>query len=86
MEDKKKLNYCKDEYIELIENCGFTRRELEIFKLRREGLNVEEISVYNEVDINGKPICKYLPTSLRTVERDLKNIHAKIVTHICNNM
>ena len=24
MEDKKKLNYCKDEYIELIENCGFT--------------------------------------------------------------
>ena len=85
MEHKKKLNYCKKEYIELIENCGFTQRQKEIFTLRREGLDIYEISIYDEKGEDGKQRFRYLPTSESTVKRELKEIRRLIQEYVYVN-
>ena len=66
----EKLDFTKQEYEYFIENCGFTDRQIEIFNLRRRGLSIVEISMYDG---------KYLPTSTRTVDREIRKIKNKIL-------
>lgn len=68
--DLKKLDFNKFEYEYFLENCNFTDRQREIFNLRRRGLSIIEISMYEG---------KFLPTSTSTVDREIQKIKNKIL-------
>lgn len=68
--EAEKLDFTKHEYDYFIENCGFTDRQIEILNLRRRGLSIVEISMYDG---------KHLPTSTRTVDREIRKIKNKIL-------
>lgn len=68
--EAESLDFNKAEYDYFIENCGFTDRQIEILNLRRRGLSIIEISMYEG---------KHLPTSTRTVDREIRKIKNKIL-------
>lgn len=72
-EELKGLDFSKSEYEYFLENCNFTERQKEILKLRRKGMSIVEISLY-EGD--------YLPVSTRTVDREIRKIKNKILKAI----
>ena len=67
------LDFNKAEYDYFIENCGFTDRQIEILNLRRRGLSIIQISMYEG---------EHLPTSTRTVDREIQKIKRKILKAI----
>lgn len=69
-ENLKNLDFNKSEYDYFIENCGFTDRQIEILNLRRRGLSIIQISMYEG---------KHLPTSTSTVDREIQKIKKKIL-------
>lgn len=75
-EKLKKLDYNKIEYEYFLEYCGFTDRQKEIFALKRRGFSEIQISMYENKDF------LYLPTSISTVKREMKNIRIKILENI----
>lgn len=70
LKDLKNLDFNKQEYEYFIENCNFTDRQKEILNLRRRGLSIIEISMYEG---------NYLPVSTRTVDREIRKIKNKIL-------
>lgn len=70
LKDLKNLDFNKQEYEYFIENCNFTDRQKEILNLRRRGLSIIEISMYEG---------NYFPVSTRTVDREIRKIKNKIL-------
>lgn len=68
--DLKGLDFNKAEYEYFLENCNFTDRQKEILNLRRRGMSIIEISMYEG---------EYLPTSPSTVDREIRKIKNKIL-------
>lgn len=68
--DIKNLDFNNYEYEYFLNNCNFTDRQKEIFSLRRRGMSIIEISMYEG---------KFLPTSSRTVDREIRKIKNKIL-------
>lgn len=68
--ETESLDFTKQEYDYFIENCGFTDRQIEILNLRRRGLSIIQISMYEGEN---------LPTSTRTVDREIRKIKNKIL-------
>lgn len=68
--EAENLDFTKQEYDYFIENCGFTDRQIEILNLRRRGMSIVQISMYEG---------KYLPISTRTVDREIRKIKRKIL-------
>lgn len=68
--EAENLDFTKQEYDYFIENCGFTDRQIEILNLRRKGMSIVQISMYEG---------KYLPISTRTVDREIRKIKHKIL-------
>lgn len=68
--EAESLDFTKQEYDYFIENCGFTDRQIEILNLRRRGLSIIQISMYEGEN---------LPTSTRTVDREIRKIKNKIL-------
>lgn len=68
--DLKGLDFNKAEYEYFLENCNFTDRQKEILDLRRRGMSIIEISMYEG---------EYLPTSPSTVDREIRKIKNKIL-------
>ena len=69
-EELKRLDFNKSEYEYFLKNCNFTDRQKEILNLRRRGMSIVEISMYEG---------EYLPTSTRTVDREIRKIKNKII-------
>lgn len=69
----KRLDYNKAEYEFLLENCGFTDRQKEIFALKRRGFSEIQISMYEDKNFH------YLPASTSTVKREIRRIRNKIL-------
>lgn len=65
----KKLDFNKSEYEYFLENCNFTRRQLQLLNLRRQGYSIIEISLRVHL-------------SESTVKRELKEIKRKIIKAI----
>lgn len=65
-EELKKLDFNKQEYEYILENCNFTDRQKQIFELRRKGKSIIEISFI-------------IPASTRTVDREIRKIKNKIL-------
>lgn len=68
--EAESLDFNKSEYDYFIENCGFTDRQIEILNLRRRGMSIVEISMHEG---------EHLPTSTRTVDREIRKIKNKIL-------
>lgn len=67
------FDFSKEEYDELVENCGFTDEELAVLTFKRRGWS--HIAIAAE-----------LYTSESTIKRRCKSIKKKIYRHISKNV
>lgn len=77
MELKKKIDYKKNEYEYIMEQCSFTDRQKAVIYLLRKGLNVTQISIYKPKEDDPIEVKNEIPMSESTIKIAKKQVLEK---------